>query len=555
MKREAVHYSGPVAVLLLAAALLLPLAAAGQPPSAADEPLPDPYAEDPTPTEIEQPTAEEETEEEEAEEEEEEAEAEEAEVEEPVVRWVEEPTEPVLPEGIVADPAEGPSGPRYALEKIVIRGNNKTLRAVILRLVEIEPGAVFPADDPRLEAARYRLLATGWFYDVQLSLKRGDRRGWVVLVIDVKERNTIVIRDFVIGLSEITPYGSLGVADRSFLGSGVRAAASAVVSKEQWGYRLELADDHFLNSDFGIHVQGQFAHARDFFGHSSIRVSTSEGEESKPYAVMYYDRAGIILGSGYNLLVDYFFTLDYRFETIRADVPAAGSHHSFGERRPIEFGHLLPGPSYVSSLILGLSRDTRDHPLLPSEGAFTELAVELSTEVLGSDYEFSKFSLTHDTHFPLGRRHSIRLGLFAGFIMGDAPFFDQFFVGDFSAFIPSRVLGLNFAHLHPSLLDTSVQEMRYEDLAGSINLEYSIPFYRGHGFFYGVNGFVGVGLFAIASREDLRTDPQGYQGYEVVPMDLTADLGIKVDTEIGVLVLSLGNLFRLIPRVGKEAAE
>ncbi|MBW2277011.1 MAG: BamA/TamA family outer membrane protein [Deltaproteobacteria bacterium] len=473
----------------------------------------------------------------------------------PVVRWVEEPTEPVLPEGVVDTGDEGPSGPRYALEKVVIKGNKKTLSTVILRYIEINPGEVFPADDPRLQRARYRLLASGWFYDVTLSLKRGARRGWVVLVVEVKERNTIVIQDFVVGISEITPYGSLGVADRSFLGSGVRASASGVVSKEQWGYRLALADDHFLNSDFGLHVEGLFVHARDFFGQSNIQVSTREGEEAKPYAVMYYDRAGVVLGAGYNLLIDYFFTLDYRFDSVRADVPAAGSHYSFGERRPIEFGHLLPGPSYVSSLILGLSRDTRDHPLLPSEGAFTELSVELATEVVGSDYEFSKFTLSHDTHFPLGRGHSIRLGLFAGLIMGEAPFFDQFFVGDFSAFIPSRVLGLNFAHLHPNLLETSVQEMRYEDLAGSINVEYSIPFYRGHGFFYGIDGFVGVGLFAMASREDLRNDPKGYQGFEVVPMDLTADIGVRVDTEIGVLELTFGNLFRLIPYVGEEAAE
>lgn len=485
----------------------------------------------------------------------EEEELDEEEVVEPVVRWVEEPTEPVLPEGVVDDSEEGPSGPRYALEEVVIKGNKKTLRSVIHRYVDIKPGEVFPADDPRLEQARYRLLATGWFYEVQLSLKRGDRRGWVILLVEVKERNTIVIKDFLIGLSEITPYGSLGVADRSFLGSGIRAAASGVVSKEQWGYRLELADDHFLNSDFGLRIQGQFVHARDFFGHRSIQVSTAEGEESKPYAVMYYDRAGVVLGGGYNLLVDFFFTLDYRFNSIRADVPAAGSHYSFGERRPIEFGHLLPGPSYVSSLILGLSRDTRDHPLLPSEGSLSLLSVELSTEVFGSDYEFSKFTLTHDTHFPLGRGHSIRLGLFAGLILGDAPFFDQFFVGDFSAFIPSRVLGLNFAHLHPNLLETSVQEMRYEDLAGSLSVEYSIPFYRGHRFIYGIDGFLGVGIFALASREDLRTDPKGYRGFEVVPMDLTADIGVRVDTEIGIAVLSLGNLFRLIPYVGEEAAQ
>jgi outer membrane protein assembly factor BamA len=539
----------PAALLIVAAVLLVPRPAWSQ---IEDEPYP---ADDETAEEDSAEPPEEGEEGASADVESEKSFEEEEEIVEPVVRWVEEPAEPVLPEGVVDSGDEGPSGPRYALEKIVIKGNDKTLSAVILRYINIEHGEVFPADDPRLEQARYRLLATGWFYDVQLSLTRGERRGWVLLVVEVKERNTIVIQDFVIGLSEITPYGSLGLADRSFLGSGVRAAASGVVSKEQWGYALSLADDHFLNSDFGLHVEGLFVHARDFFGHKSIQVSTSAGEQNKPYAVMYYDRAELVLGSGYNLLIDYFFTVDYRFNSVRADVPAAGSHHSFGERRPIEFGHLLPGPSYISSLILGLSRDTRDHPLLPSEGALTDLSVELATEVIGSDYEFSKFTLSHDMHFPLGRGHSIRLGLFAGLIMGEAPFFDQFFVGDFSAFIPSRVLGLNFAHLHPNLLETSVQEMRYEDLAGSLNVEYSIPFYRGHGFFYGINGFVGVGLFALASRDDLRTDPKGYTGFEVVPMDLTADLGVRIDTEIGVFVLSLGNLFRLIPYVGEEAAE
>jgi hypothetical protein len=38
-------------------------------------------------------------------------------------------------------------------------------------------------------------------------------------------------------------------------------------------------------------------------------------------------------------------------------------------------------------------------------------------------------------------------------------------------------------------------------------------------------------------------------------MDLTADLGIKVDTAVGLFVFSLANLFRLIPSVGEAAAE
>jgi outer membrane protein assembly factor BamA len=474
----------------------------------------------------------------------------------PDVAWIEDDAEttPLLEQTLELSGVDddGPKAPRYLLQKIVVKGNKKTMRRVVLRYVDVRPGEVFSADDPRLEMARYRLLASGYFYDVNLSLSRGDRLGWAALVIRVKERNTIVVKDLMVGFSEITPYGSIGVAETSFLGTGIQVSGSVVGARDQWGYTLAIADDHFLGSDVGLHIEGRYADAVDFFGHERIRVDSST--HTRDYAELEYKRAGMRLGTGYTLLLDYNFWLDYRLEFVRADVPAAGSHFSFGEIRPIDFGHLVPGNSTLSSILFGVARDTRDHPLLPSRGSFTELGVELSSQVLGSDYEFSKFTLTHDTYFPLGKGHSIRVGLFAGLIMGDAPFYDQFFVGDFSSFVPARLLELNFSHLQPRLLDTSVQEMRYEDLAGSINLEYSIPFYRGQGMVYGVNGFVNFGVFALASEEDLRTDPQGYQGYEVVPMDLTANLGVKIDTRIGVFMVSLANLFRLIPKVGEEMA-
>ena len=481
------------------------------------------------------------------------------EIEPGAVQWVDAPGEPTIPGDWIDQPADDAQthSPQYALERFVIQGNKKTLRQVILRHMELEVGQVFSAGDPRLEKARYRLLASGLFYNVQLSLKRGSKRGWAVLLITVKERNTIVVQDFVIGFSEISPYGSLDVAERSFLGSGINLSAAAVFSKKQYGYRLRLGDNHFLNSDFGLHIEGLYAHARDFFGNDKVCTTSTLCRDGQydSFAVMRYDRAGLQLRTGYTLAGDNYFSLAYRFEVVNASVPPAGSHVSFGERKPIVFGHLLPGHSLISSLILGVVRDTRDSVILPSEGTRTALEVELSTEILGSHYNFSKFTLTHDMHFPLAPSHSIKVGLLLGLIMGDAPFFSQYFVGDFSAFVPSRVLEMNFSHLQPNLLETSIEEMRYEDLAANIGLEYSFTFFRGEKFLYSVNGFIGAGLFALASRDSLRTDPKGYRGHQVVPMDLTMDIGVRVDTEVGLFVLSLANLFRLIPSIGHEAAE
>ena len=65
------------------------------------------------------------------------------------------------------------------------------------------------SNDPELELTRFRLLGTGFFRDVQLSLRRGTQRGYVVLVVDVVERNTLVVNDVWLGLSaDVDPSGA-----------------------------------------------------------------------------------------------------------------------------------------------------------------------------------------------------------------------------------------------------------------------------------------------------------------------------------------------------------
>ena len=491
-------------------------------------------------------------------------------------QWVAEPSTAVKEDTSVETvrPSDEATDPRYMLERIDIHGNRKTLRQVILRYIDLSPGEYFNASDPRIPQARYRLLASGLFHDVQLSLSKGSTRGRVILMVTVSERNTIVVQDVVFGFSDISKfYGSFDVAERSFLGTNIKLSAAGVFSADgQWGYRLRLQDDHFLNTPFGFRVEGLFADARDFFGADNVCVEASNEAEAESggcagsdefgalyqkkvkYAVLNYKRAGVRIGTGYSFLKDNYFTVDYRAEVISADVPKAGYHLSFGEYRPIEFGHLLWGNSFLSTLILGLSRDTRDNPVLTTEGARTAFEVELSSELIGSDYEFAKFTLSHNMYFPVFKRHAVGIGLFGGLIMGDSPFYNQFFVGDFSSFIPSRLLEVNFSQLQSNLLGkTIMREMRYEDIAAAVNVEYVLPFYRGHGVVYGVNGFVSVGLFFLASKEHLKVDPPGYSGAQLVPVDLTANIGIKVDTRVGLFGVSLANLLRLIP--GQGAAE
>ncbi|MBN2526877.1 MAG: BamA/TamA family outer membrane protein [Deltaproteobacteria bacterium] len=456
---------------------------------------------------------------------------------------------------------EGPAV-HYHLEKVVIKGNRKTLRSVILRYLEIRPGDLFAAEDSSLEESKYRLLATGLFRRVSFELKKGSARGYVVLEITVEERNTIVINDFTIGITQtlqdidkIVPFGSIGVLERSFLGTGIHLGGQLAASDNQQAYRIYWRDDHFLNSRVGVHVDGLFAEAEEYFGAHFLRGKLDDAElrQYDRYSVVKYRRASIRLGTGYNLLTDYFFWCDFRFENILQGEPRNIEREkemtaSGADSQTRGTPYMEPDDSVLTSALFGFTRDTTNHPVLPSDGSLTRLSVELSHPLLGSSYEYVKFILSHRVLFPFGKAgQSLGIEGVAGLISGDAPFFEQFFVGDYSATVPDRKLGLNFTNLHPRVLDTAIFDMWYEDLVISLCAEWSRPIYRGSGNVYGINVFVRMGAFALTSARHL--DGSDF------PVDITGDFGLRIDTSIGVLSFSFASVLQLIPPIRHETTE
>jgi hypothetical protein len=120
---------------------------------------------------------------------------------------------------------------RYTIERIEVRGNRKTRTDLILREVALSPGDTVTADDARVERARLRLLALGYFLDARLSMVKGERRGGAVLVIEVEERGTIILNAIYLGTSEATDvWGGLDVSERNFLGRGLTLSAGFVSS-------------------------------------------------------------------------------------------------------------------------------------------------------------------------------------------------------------------------------------------------------------------------------------------------------------------------------------
>ncbi len=457
--------------------------------------------------------------------------------------------------GVVRAP--GRVGLRYTLEGIEVRGNTSTLARVVLRYVPLKAGDMLDVDDKELELTRFRLLGTGYFRDVRLSLRRGTRRGFVVLVVRVVERNTIVVNDVWLGLSAdadpsgsarpLTAYGGIDVAETNLAGTGVSLGGAVALADRQIGLRTRFADPQFLRSSWTAEAVLLYSSARDFFGNKDVLVDDPRQRTSQDYAVAQYRRFGGMVGAGHDLGVSTQLFFDYRLEKLDANLPLAASHHRGLDVEPIDF-QIAPGTTVLSTVRATLLHDTRDEPVLPTRGDYVTLVGDASLAPLGSDYPYVKLHARASHWIALKWGHVLRLEGTAGAIFGKAPLFEKFYVGDYSDFLPDRVLDLNFdRRTSPNFLGTDIVEVRYGQYAAKVNLEYRIPLYRGTRSVYGVDVFGSVGVFGVADGRDLSQHPRGYSGFSTVPLDLTFNLGLKIDTQAGAFTLGLSNLLGFTP--------
>jgi outer membrane protein insertion porin family len=99
----------------------------------------------------------------------------------------------------------------------------------------------------------------------------------------------------------------------------------------------------------------------------------------------------------------------------------------------------------------------------------------------------------------------------------------------------------------PNLLDTDIVEVRFGDFASKIDVEYRVPIYTGKRAIYGIDLFASGGLWGVGALRDFTDPPSGYTGLHRIPVDLTYNLGIRLDTSLGGATIALSNLLGLIP--------
>ena len=452
------------------------------------------------------------------------------------------PVEPTLHE-------DNDFGPVVQIEQINVIGNTATQAEVIRRALPIRIGDVLHASDKRLREARFRVLALGFFREVDLAIRRGSQRGQVVVEIRVVERGTLVLNRLWFGTTDVSPWWlGADVGERNLLGLGIAVGGGFIYARQadlargrdQYAAELRLADPSVRGTPWGASWAMTLVR-----GSEPYQVRGASGNvPPQNFEAFRYRRFGVRAGAMYNVSALTRLSMSVRAEMVQASLPVAPTRIVEPDDRAVAVDlHLDPESSRVVTAGFGFDRDTRPDPVLPHAGSRILASVELGSTLLGGSYDFATIFGSYEHYWPLrGEKHAIGVKIGGGVVVGDAPRFDRIHVADVDRMLTPRALGLVLSTAAPlAILGTRDDKPTYGDLGGTATVEYSVRLFRGTGErrVYGGDAFFGAGLWGLAEHRDLRARDTGF--YDALPIDLYIDAGVRIDTDIGTFEITIAN--------------
>ncbi len=425
-----------------------------------------------------------------------------------------------------------PQPRRYQIERIRIDGLSHANEAEVRRHLLVAEGELL--DEERVLLSRLRLLQLGWFSRVETRVERGSQRGLVVLVVEVTERNTLLVTDLIVGGTRAEPvYGGFGLSQQNFLGRGLGLSGAFVwggspegrpedpnrfaVRASFFAPDVELPGSRLglvLGASF-LALQGEEFACGDPDCSAYSRAELGNAPRVRYRRLMGEGTVGFRPGSFERLFAS------WRVEAVDAtDVGfVPGPDGSPGPA-------ILAGRSTVSAITGTWELDTRNDFFFPREGLRATVQVTFGSRLLGGDYEYSRYLLQGETAYSL--LGGLRLQAALGAAQGAAPFFDRFYGADWSYFAigPAigRALELNFS-----------TDSRYDAFLAMGGAEYGIPLWTSGGFLR--RGFLALGARAVHTTATL--------GGSLTPFSKTpvsADVALRFDTPVGMFNLSAAYL-------------
>ena len=287
------------------------------------------------------------------------------------------------------------------VDRIIIRGNERTLDKVIRRNIRLAEGDAYVS----CLLARSKTLITnlGFFAKVDLTENSTAKQGTTDIIVDVQETSTGELSFGGGYSSQVGGLLNIGVSERNFMGKGQRISLVSKFSEREADYTFSFSEPYFLN--------------RDLYASTNLYNNKIDYKESS-YEL---SRQGFNLSGNFTL--DEFIRQSLRYSLeVRELTPRSGASASIISEK---------GETVLSELSTSINIDTTDNRNMPTEGY--SLAIASSFAGLGGDKEFLRIN-NNANYYKSFNEESIILnvGYDAGVIIGldqDILISDRYFLG------------------------------------------------------------------------------------------------------------------------------
>ena len=294
-------------------------------------------------------------------------------------------------------------GQRAYVERIEVRGNDKTRDYVIRREFDLSEGDAF--NQVAIQKAKRRLEKLGFFERVEISTAPGAEPDQVVLVVDVVEKST---GEFSVGAGYSTGGENqgvnleVGVTERNFLGRGQYLKISAGGSTDSRTYNLSFTEPYFL----GYRVAAGFDIFKNENSYDNYEIERNGG--TIRFGLPITDQlSGQV---AYNFVSEDYLQKDTNDDGVVGDLDTDGTGPDTGDAALPAY---VPAGNWIkSSLSYTLTFDTIDDKNKPHSGIFARFSQEVAG--IGGDAQWLKTTARASYYHTLAEEMDIVGVLVAG---------------------------------------------------------------------------------------------------------------------------------------------
>lgn len=351
------------------------------------------------------------------------------------------------------------------IQDVIIRGNTRTKDKVIRRELLLDPGDVYSG--VKLDRSIKRLQNLGYFADVSYTDVDTDEPNSRDLIIDVEERGTGSVMvgcgyssvDHLIGFFEISESNFDLFNWGNFRGAGQKARLNISASSDNTDVEASFTEPWLFDKRLALNVEGYYR-TREYSEYDQNRAGGSIGIAKH---IPWVGRVG----------------LSYNLEQVKLDNFIDGEYY-FADHPDKIFKYSDEDDKYLlGSLKLQWTFDTRNNPMIPTDGTRAVAYAKLYNSAFGSDYDMYELDFNFRNYQSLPWGHVLSLYAHAKVIESFddeiIPIGNRFFLGG-----GRETRGYKYRDIGPKLLPAEENtNKRHRPYGGqtflSASLEYTIP--------------------------------------------------------------------------------